>query len=108
MDVPKIKKEVVKMKQTTKDALLAFIGDRTDDEAISILETINDDGIEDGEDWHQKYIDNDKSWRERYTARFKEGGTPHPTNPPEPEPEPDPEEEMKKITIESVLYGDNK
>ena len=106
MDVPKIKKEVVKMKQVTKDALLAFIGDRTDDEAISILETINDDGIEDGEDWHQKYVDNDKEWRERYTARFKEGGTPQPTTPPEPEP--DPEEEMKKLSIDSVLYGDNK
>ena len=106
MDVPKIKKEEVKMKQETKDALLAFIGDRTDDEAISILETINDDGIEDGEDWHQKYVDNDKEWRERYTARFKEGGTPQPT--PTPEPEPDPEDEMKKLTIDAVLYGDNK
>lgn len=106
MDVPKIKKEVVKMKQETKDALLAFIGDRTDDEAISVLEVINDDGIEDGEDWHQKYIDNDKEWRERYTARFKEGGAPQPTQ--SPEPEPDPEDEMKKLTIDSVLYGDNK
>lgn len=94
------------MKQTTKDALLAFIGDRTDDEAISILETINDDGIEDGEDWHQKYVDNDNEWRERYTARFKEGGTSQQTT--SPEPETDPEDEMKKITIESVLYGDNK
>lgn len=106
MDVPKIKKEVVKMRQATKDALLAFIGDRTDDEAISILETINDDGIDDVEDWHQKYVDNDKEWRERYTARFKEGVALQPTNPPEPEP--DPEEEMKKLTIDSVLYGDNK
>lgn len=106
MDVPKIKKEVVKMKQETKDALLAFIGDRTDDEAISILETINDDGIEDGEDWHQKYIDNDKEWRERYTARFKDGVPSQSTNPSEPEI--DPEDEMKKITIDSVLYGDNK
>lgn len=92
------------MKQATKDALLAFVGDRTDDEAISILETINDDGIDDGEDWYQKYIDNDKEWRERYTARFKEGGAPQPT----PESEPDPEDEMKKLTIDSVLYGDNK
>lgn len=92
------------MKQTTKDALLAFIGGRTDDEAISILETINDDGIEDGEDWHQKYIDNDKEWRERYTARFKEGGAPPPTQ----STEPDTEEEMKKLTIDFVLYGDNK
>lgn len=94
------------MKQATKDALLAFVGDRTDDEAISILETINDDGIEDGEDWHQKYVDNDKEWRERYTARFKEGGTPQPPTPPEPEPVP--KEEMKNLTIDTVLYGDNK
>lgn len=93
------------MKQATKDALLAFIGDRTDDEAITILETINDDGI-DAEDWHQKYIDNDKEWRERYTARFKEGGAPQSTVPPELEP--DPEDEMKKLTIDTVLYGDNK
>jgi hypothetical protein len=96
------------MKQATKDALLEFVGDRTDDEAISILETINDDGIDDGEDWHQKYVDNDKEWRERYTARFKEGGAPQSTVPPELEPEPDPEDEMKKLTIDTVLYGDNK
>ena len=94
------------MKQETKDALLAFIGDRTDDEAISILETINDDGIEDSEDWHQKYVDNDKEWRERYTARFKEGVTPQ--SPAPLEQEPDPEDEMKKLTIDAVLYGDNK
>lgn len=94
------------MKQATKDALLAFVGDRTDDVAISILETINDDGIDDGEDWHQKYVDNDKEWRERYTARFKEGVAPQPTVPPELEP--DPEDEMKKLTIDTVLYGDNK
>ena len=106
MDVPNIKKEVLKMKQVTKDALLAFIGDRTDDEAINILEVINDDGIEDAEDWHQKYVDNDKEWRERYTARFKDGVPPQPT--PTPEPETDPEEEMKKLTIDSVLYDDNK
>lgn len=94
------------MKQTTKDALLAFVGDRTDDEAISILETINDDGIDDGEDWRQKYVDNDKEWRERYTARFKEGGTPQSILTPEPEP--DPEDEMKKLTIDTVLYEYNK
>lgn len=94
------------MKQSTKDALIAFVGDRTDDDAIAILETINDDGIEDGEDWHQRYVDNDKEWRERYTARFKEGGSPQTT--PTSESEPDPEDEMKKLTIDAVLYGDNK
>lgn len=94
------------MKQSTKDALLEFVGDRTDDDAISILEIINDDGIDDGEDWRQKYVDNDKEWRERYTARFKEGGTPQ--SPTLPDPEPDPEEGMKKVTIDNVLYGDNK
>lgn len=94
------------MKQVTKDALLAFIGDRTDDEAISILEAINDDGIDDAEYWHKKYIDNDKEWRERYTARFKEGEALQPKDPPESEL--DPEDEIKKLTIESVLYEDNK
>lgn len=94
------------MKQSTKDALIDFVGDRTDDDAIAILETINDDGIEDGEDWRQKYIDNDKEWRERYTARFKEGGTPQPSLPPDPEP--DTEDDMKKLTIDSVLYADKK
>lgn len=94
------------MKQSTKDALIAFVGDRTDDDAIAILETINDDGIEDGEDWHQRYVDNDKEWRERYTARFKEGGSPQPA--PATPPEPDQEDTMKKLTIDSVLYGDNK
>ena len=94
------------MKQSTKDALIDFVGDRTDDDAIAILETINDDDIEDGEDWHQRYVDNDKEWRERYTARFKEGGPPQPA--PSPDQGPDPEDEMKKLTIDSVLYGDNK
>lgn len=94
------------MKQSTKDALIAFVGDRTDDDAIAILEIINDDEIEDGEDWHQRYVDNDKEWRERYTARFKEGGAPQ-TAPPS-EAEADKEDEMKKLTIDSVLYGDNK
>lgn len=93
------------MKQTTKDALLAFVGNRTDDDAISILETINDDGIDDGEDWHQKYVENDKEWRERYTARFKEG---NPTQPINQELHSDPEDDMKKLTIDAVLYGDNK
>lgn len=94
------------MKQSTKDALIAFVGDRTDDDAIAILETINDDGIEDGEDWHQRYVDNDKEWRERYTARFKEGGSPQTISAAPSES--DPEDEMKKLTIDSVLYGDNK
>ena len=91
------------MKQSTKDALLAFVGNRTDDDAISILETINDDGIDDGEDWHQKYVENDKEWRERYIARFKEGNPPQSIN-----PDSDPEDDMKKLTIDAVLYGDNK
>lgn len=94
------------MKQTTRDALLAFVGNRTDDEAISILETINDDGIDEGVDWHQKYVDNDKEWRERYTTRFKEGGTSQSIQ--SSEQESDSEDELKKLTIDTVLYGDNK
>lgn len=57
------------------------IGDKTDDEALSLIEDVNDtyDSLsnKDGEDWqkkyedeHKKYEDNDKMWREKYRDRF--------------------------------------
>ena len=41
------------------------------DTALSLIENIHDSfAPTDGEDWKQKYEDNDKMWRERYSARF--------------------------------------
>lgn len=54
------------------ERLRAFIGDRTDDDALAIIEDVNDSIIEpaEGEDWEQRYKENDAMWRERYKARF--------------------------------------
>lgn len=54
------------------ERLRAFIGDRTDDDALAIIEDVNDSIVEpvDGEDWEQRYKENDAAWRERYKARF--------------------------------------
>ena len=46
------------MLQATRDAITQFLGDRTDDEAIALLETIDNEGV-DEENWKQKYKDND-------------------------------------------------
>lgn len=75
----------------TKDEILAslkeIIGENSDDKTITFLEDVSDTFAEYeskiGEDWKTKYEDNDKAWRERYRARFFDGGA------VEPSPSPD-------------------
>ena len=57
--------------------LKTFIGDRTDDEAISFIEDCKDTITDDKDDWKSKYDDVvkekeelDKTWRQKYTDRF--------------------------------------
>lgn len=50
--------------------LSAYIGERNDDESISLLEDISDSLTDDGEDWKAKYDELDASWRKRYIERF--------------------------------------
>lgn len=60
----------------TKSELLAkisgYIGENNDDTALSLLEDASDtlNAPDEGADWKAKYEDNDRSWRERYRARF--------------------------------------
>lgn len=64
----------------TKDEILASIrtriGDDTSDEAIALVEDINDSfddlstRLNEAGDWKAKYEENDKEWREKYTERF--------------------------------------
>lgn len=91
------------MKEATRNRLTEIIGDRTDDEAIEILELINDDGIDDGVDWEKKYKENDAEWRQRYTKRFLDGN-PKPEPDPESDTETDEDDKLESLTIESVLY----
>lgn len=91
------------MKEKTRNRLTEIIGDRTDDEAIEILELINDDGIDDGVDWEKKYKENDAEWRQRYTKRFLDG-TPKPEPDTDSDTETDEDNKLESLTIESVLY----
>lgn len=55
----------------------SVLGKLETDESVSFLEDMTDtyNHMEevangDGEDWKQKYLDNDRAWQKRYTDRF--------------------------------------
>lgn len=65
------------MAKLTKDDLIEkvrkYVGDRTDDETIEIIEAISDSiDSSDADEWRQKYEENDKMWRDKYISRFLE------------------------------------
>ena len=65
------------MAKLSKDELLekvkTYVGDRTDDETLEIIEDINDSfDSSDADEWKKKYEENDKMWRDKYIARFFE------------------------------------
>lgn len=65
------------MAKLTKDELIEkvkkYVGDRTDDETIEIIEDISDSiDSSDADEWKQKYDENDKMWRDKYISRFLE------------------------------------
>lgn len=53
-----------------REAVTKIIGDRTDDEALALLEDLAD-SAPDGEDWELKYRENDEMWRKKYRDRFE-------------------------------------
>lgn len=65
------------MARLSKDELIEkvrkYVGDRTDDETIEIIEDISDSiDSSEADEWKQKYEENDKMWRDRYISRFVE------------------------------------
>lgn len=68
----------------TRDELISriseYIGEDNSDAAIEIIEDVTDtiNDLSSGEDWHARYDELDRTWRERYRARF-EGGDELPT-----------------------------
>ena len=64
----------VKSKDEILESLKSRIGEDTSDEAISILEdvedTLNSLTNTEAENWKQKYEENDAQWRQRYKDRF--------------------------------------
>ena len=63
------------MAKLSKDELIEkvkkYVGDRTDDETIEIIEDISDSiDSSDADEWRQKFEENDKMWRDKYISRF--------------------------------------
>lgn len=87
----------------SKDELIEkvrqYVGDRTDDGSIEILEDISD-SIQsyDADEWKQKYEENDKMWRDRYISRFVEKKEDDPDTPAEHE-----EEEKEYSSFEDLF-----
>lgn len=67
---------MVRSKEEILASIKSRIGDDTSDEAIKLVEDINDSfddlttRVNEAGDWKAKYEENDKSWREKYTERF--------------------------------------
>lgn len=79
----------------------ARVGDDTSDETLSFVEDVHDTltSLSEGEDWRQRYEQNDAEWRQKYRDRF--------FNPDKPETTPDPEPEVKeKLTFENLFKED--
>lgn len=98
------------MKRTPEElisAVQAIVGERNDDEVIALFEDIADsfveevveptDEVQETEDWKAKYEELDKSWREKYIARFTQG-----TVNTEDTPEDSDEELDKMVSIEDL------
>jgi len=65
------------MAKLSKDELIEkvrkYVGDRTDDETIEIIEDISDSiDSSDADEWRHKFEENDKMWRDKYISRFLE------------------------------------
>lgn len=65
------------MAKLSKDELIEkikkYVGDRTDDETIEIIEDISDSiDSSDADEWKKKFDENDKMWRDKYISRFFE------------------------------------
>ena len=83
------------MAKLSRDELIEkvkkYVGDRTDDETIKIIEDISDSiDSSDADEWKKKFDENDKMWRDRYISRFaekKEDGLDTPTEHEEEEKE---------------------
>lgn len=72
----------------TKEELLTMIRENVEngDTLVSIIEDVSDtiddyESRNDGENWKEKYEENDKEWREKYISRFF---NPDPTETVEP------------------------
>ena len=97
---------MIKSKEELIEEIRGVVGDDTSDNVIALIENVSDTMTEletsDGEEWKQKFEENDKMWREKYISRFTEGTT-EPTAEAEPTTEPTADDEEKEKTFEDLF-----
>lgn len=89
----------------------SIIGEKTDDEALSFLEDMQDTyndmqkRIEDanGQDWKKKYEDNDAMWRAKYKHRWNSGAVGIPDEVPEESREIEAMKRAENITMDDLF-----
>ena len=98
---------MIKSKEELIEEIRAVVGDDTSDNVIALIENVSDTMTEletsDGEEWKQKYEENDKMWREKYISRFTEGKAEPTAEPTEPTTEPTADDEEKEKTFEDLF-----
>lgn len=94
----------VKTREEILESIRARVDGQTDDETIAFLEDVTDTLTDfetrangGGEDWEQRYKDNDAEWRKKYTERFFSG------EPQTLTPEPKDGESAKPKTFEDLF-----
>lgn len=71
----------IRSKEELITKIKEYAGEDTGDAVIEIIEDVSDtmDSFSGSEDWKAKYEENDKMWREKYTARFTDAPNKTPT-----------------------------
>lgn len=95
-------------------AIQSRVGDDVSDDAMKFIEDITDtynslttaSENNDGEDWKAKYDELDKSWREKYKARFFEGANTNSSNDTTKEKAKEEQEKDVKDDAEEVSFDD--
>lgn len=92
----------VRTREELMEAIRSRVGDT--DEDLAFIEDVTDTFSDlearaaDQTDWHTRYEENDREWRERYRARFFNEET------PDPDPaDPDPEEHKTPTSYEDLF-----
>lgn len=98
---------MVRSKEELIEEIRAVVGEDTSDNVITLIENVTDTITElettDGEEWKQKFEENDKMWREKYISRFTEGTTDDTTAQTEPTTEPTADDEEKEKTFDELF-----
>ena len=83
----------VRTREEILNSVRERFGDDTTDETLALVEDITDTltdlenkNANSGENWEQKYKENDAAWRKKYRDRFFSGGSDDDGGEPDPNP----------------------